>query len=158
MSIARIVVHRILKRLDRFLADRCLLEGGVHQRSYLALALDEVEKACRVRSSLPPSREGEHSGVLALTPLEGTAKPHGAKWLAQGDVDYVVEGAWPGSVVLMEFPSLTDAQNWYDSPEYKKIRHLRINNSISDMILVEGVGLDFTVAGFARQVRAAIAS
>ncbi|MFY9553019.1 MAG: hypothetical protein WAU32_17880 [Thermoanaerobaculia bacterium] len=40
---------------------------------------------------------------------------------------------------------------------YQKILHLRVNNAISDLILVEGVSPDFTVAGFARQVRAAIA-
>ena len=96
-------------------------------------------------------------GLDYLEQVESTAKPHGAKWLAQGDVN-VVEGAWPGSVVLLEFPSLTDAQKWYDSPEYRKIRHLRINNSINDLILVEGVSPDFTVAGFAQQIRAAIAS
>jgi uncharacterized protein (DUF1330 family) len=94
-------------------------------------------------------------GLDYLEQVEGTAKPYGARWLAQGDVN-VVEGAWPGSVVLMEFPSLPDAQSWYDSPEYKKIRHLRIDNSINDLILVEGVDSEFTVAGFARQIRAAI--
>ncbi len=88
--------------------------------------------------------------------MESTAKPYGAKWLAQGDVN-VVEGAGPGAVVLMEFPSLADAQDWYNSPEYQKILHLRVNNSISDLILVEGVSPDFTAAGFARQVRAAAA-
>jgi uncharacterized protein (DUF1330 family) len=106
----------------------------------------------RIPGGIPNSE-----GLDYLEQVESTAKPHGGKWLAQGDVN-VVEGAWPGSVVLMEFPSLTDAQNWYDSPEYKKIRHLRINNSISDMILVEGVSPDFTVAGFAQQVRDAIAA
>src|SRR5262249_32692317 len=49
----------------------------------------------------------------------------------------VVEGAWPGSVVLMEFASLTAAQNWYNSPEYQKLLQLRVNNAISDLILVE---------------------
>ena len=52
--------------------------------------------------------------------------------------------------------SMADAQNWYHSPEYQKILHLRVKNAISDLILVDGVSADFTVAGFARQVRAAI--
>lgn len=51
-----------------------------------------------------------------------------------------------------------DAQSWYNSPEYQKILHLRVNNAISDPILVEGVSPGFTVAGFAKQVRAAIAA
>jgi len=87
--------------------------------------------------------------------MEGTVKPHGGRWLAQGDVK-VVEGAWPGSVVLIEFPSMADAENWYRSPQYQKILHLRVNNAISDLILVQGVRPEFTVAGFAKEVRAAI--
>jgi len=67
-----------------------------------------------------------------------------------------VEGAWPGSVVLMVFPSMTDAQRWYQSPEYQQILPVRVNNAINDLIVVDGVAADFTVAGFARQVRAAI--
>ena len=65
--------------------------------------------------------------------MEGTVKPQGGRWLAQGDVK-VVEGAWPGSVVLIEFPSMADAENWYRSPQYQKIFHLRMNNAISDLI------------------------
>jgi hypothetical protein len=73
----------------------------------------------------------------------------------QGDV-HVLEGAWPGAVVLMRFPSMTDALSWYNSREYQKILHLRVNNAISDLILVDSVAADFTVAGFAKQIRAAI--
>jgi hypothetical protein len=62
----------------------------------------------------------------------------------------------PGSVVLLEFPCIDDAWNWYYSPEYQKIVRLRINNVISDLILVDGVRPDFTVAGFARRIRAAV--
>ena len=87
--------------------------------------------------------------------MQRTVEPFGGKWLAQGDVK-VVEGAWPGSVVLIEFPSMADAQNWYRSADHQKILNLRVKNAISDLIFVEGVRPDFTVAGFARQVRAAI--
>ena len=90
-----------------------------------------------------------------LEQVESTVKAYGGKWLAQGEVQ-VVEGAWPGSVVLMEFPSMAAAQNWYHSPEYQKILHLRVDNAISDLTLVDGVAADFTPAGLARQVRAAI--
>lgn len=55
-------------------------------------------------------------GLSYLEQVEATVKAYGGKWLAQGEVR-VVEGAWPGSVVLMEFPSMTQAQNWYDSSE-----------------------------------------
>jgi uncharacterized protein (DUF1330 family) len=96
-------------------------------------------------------------GLAYLEQVEATAKSHGGRWLAMGDVN-VVEGAWPGMVVLMEFPSLADARNWYTSLEYQRILRLRTDNMISDLILVEGVGPDFTVACVAQQVRAAIAA
>lgn len=94
-------------------------------------------------------------GLSYLEQVERTVKPYGGKWLAQGDVR-VPEGAWTRSVVLMEFASMAVAQNWYNSPEYQRILPLRVKNAISDLILVDGVSADFTVAGFARQVRAAI--
>lgn len=96
-------------------------------------------------------------GLSYLEQVESTVKPHGGKWLAQGDVR-IVEGAWPGSVVLMEFPSMADAQRWYNSPEYQRILSLRTNSAISDLIFVEGVAPAFTPAGFARQIRSAIKS
>src|SRR5262245_72473 len=95
------------------------------------------------------------AGLSYLEQVERTARPYGGEWLAQGDV-CVLEGAWPGAVVLMRFPSMSHAMNWYNSAEYQKILPLRVNNSISDLILVDGVAADFTVAGFAQQVRSAM--
>lgn len=43
--------------------------------------------------------------------------------------------------------------SWYNSPAYQKILHLRVNNAISDMVLVDGVRRDFTVAGMAQEIR-----
>ena len=92
-----------------------------------------------------------------FAPAPDTVKPYGGRWLAQGDV-LVVEGAWPGSAVLMEFPSLAAAQDWYNSAEYQEILHLRTDNVISDLVLIEGVGPDFTVGGFAHRIRAALST
>jgi uncharacterized protein (DUF1330 family) len=85
-----------------------------------------------------PGGVPNEQGLSYLEQVEATVRPYGGKWLAQGDVD-VVEGAWPGSVVLMEFPGRADAENWYNSPEYQAIKPLRTGNSISDMILVDSV-------------------
>ncbi|MGW7486763.1 DUF1330 domain-containing protein [Streptomyces sp. NPDC054786] len=101
-----------------------------------------------------PGGVPNEEGLSYLEQVEDTVKAYGGKWLAQGEAQ-VVEGAWPGLAVLLEFPGLTEAQNWYNSPEYQKILPLRANNAISDLIFVDGVGPDFTVAGFAQQIRAA---
>ena len=96
-----------------------------------------------------------NEGLSYLEAVEATVAPYGGKWLAQGPGD-VIEGAWPGSVVLMEFPSRAAATSWYESPEYAAIRHLRIMNAISDIILIDQMPEGFTIKGFAGEVRKAI--
>jgi hypothetical protein len=49
-------------------------------------------------------------------------------------------------VILMALPSKTAARDWYKSLDSRRILHLRANYTISDLILVEGVRPDFTVA------------
>ena len=102
-----------------------------------------------------PGGVPNEEGLRYLEQVEATVKPYGGRWLAQGEVR-VVEGAWPGLAVLMVFPTLAAAQDWYRSAEYQRILHLRIDNAISDLVLIEGVGPDFTVAGLARQIRGAL--
>lgn len=94
-------------------------------------------------------------GLSYLEQVEATVAPYGGKWLAQGPGD-VVEGAWPGSVVLMEFPNREAATTWYNSPEYTAIRPLRINNAISDLILIDEMPDGFTIKGFASDIRRSI--
>ncbi len=70
----------------------------------------------------------------------------------------MLEGAWPGSAVLMEFPDRDTARKWYVSPEYQEILHLRTDNVISDLILVDPVAGDFTAAAWAGRIRTALAA
>ena len=91
-------------------------------------------------------------GLSYLEKIEATVAPHGGRWLAQGPGD-VIEGAWPGSVVLMEFPSREAATAWYNSDEYQAILPLRTRNAISDLILIDELPASFTVKGFAGEVR-----
>ncbi|WP_329459857.1 DUF1330 domain-containing protein [Streptomyces sp. NBC_01497] len=95
------------------------------------------------------------AGLSYLEQVEETAKPFGGRWLANGEAT-VVEGTWPGSVVLMEFPDRSAAERWYDSPGYRRIRPLRVNNSISDMVLIDSLPQGYTVRGFAQQIRGAV--
>jgi uncharacterized protein (DUF1330 family) len=93
-----------------------------------------------------------------LERVEATFKPYGGRWLVlDADVE-IVEGAWPGSVVLMEFPSMEAAKEWYGSPEYQRIVHLRTDNSISDLILVDPVAPEFTSADWAKEIRSLAAA
>jgi uncharacterized protein (DUF1330 family) len=94
-------------------------------------------------------------GLTYLEKVEATVAPYGGKWLAQGAGD-VIEGAWPGAVVLLEFPSRKAATDWYSSPEYQAILPLRTKNAISDLILIDQLPEGFTVKGFAADIRRAI--
>ena len=116
------------------------------------LSRGHVKHLLRIPGGIP-----NDEGLSYLDQVEATAKAFGGEWLAQGDV-HVLEGAWPGGVVLMKFPSMIEAMNWYNSPAYQKILHLRVNNAVSDLVLVDGVGRGFTVAGFAREIRLAKAA
>jgi uncharacterized protein (DUF1330 family) len=102
-----------------------------------------------------PNEVPQEEGLEYLESVEATFKPFGGRWLVLGQHDEVLEGAWPGSVVLMEFPDRETANAWYHSPAYQEILHLRTDNAVSDMILVDQVDPGFTSAGFAQEVRAA---
>lgn len=104
-----------------------------------------------------PGDVPNEAGLTYLESVEETVAPFGGKWLAQGPAD-VVEGTWPGLVVLMEFPSRIAADAWYHSAAYQAILPLRVKNAISDIIFIDQLPAGFTVKGFAQGVRAAIAS
>jgi uncharacterized protein (DUF1330 family) len=105
----------------------------------------------RIPNGIPKSENLEY-----LEQVEATFKPYGGKWLALDAQVESIEGAWPGSVVLMSFPDMDTAKQWHESPEYQEILHLRTDNAISDLILVDAVGSDFTSAAWAQQIRSAI--
>ena len=54
----------------------------------------------------------------------------------------MLEGSWPGHLVMIEFPSLDHARGWYRSPAYQAIVRLRTNHSAGECILIEGVAAD----------------
>ena len=66
------------------------------------------------------------------------AKYHG-KFIVRGGKIDPREGGWtPKRIVVLEFPSMAQAQKWYDSPEYAPLIQLRQKASKGKLILVEG--------------------
>ena len=64
----------------------------------------------------------------------------GGKYLVASNRIRVVEGSWqPNHVVMIEFPSYEEANRWYDSEEYKKLKNLRRSSGKFDGIIVEGL-------------------
>ncbi|XHS76914.1 DUF1330 domain-containing protein [Burkholderiaceae bacterium UC74_6] len=101
-----------------------------------------------------PGGVPNQDALAYLEAVEATAAPFGGKWLAQGPPS-VLEGAWPGAVVLMEFPSRQAAVTWYASPQYQAILPLRTRNAVSDLILVDELPEGFSLKDFAGEVRRA---
>lgn len=64
---------------------------------------------------------------------------YGGKFLVRGGKVDPKEGGWkPSRIVVVEFPSMAQAQKWYDSPEYAPLIRLRQKASRGKLILVEG--------------------
>ena len=95
----------------------------------------------RIRDGIP-----NHEGVARL---KRTVEAYGGRWRSHHE-ERGFEGTRGNSLVLVEFGTMTEAQNWYNSSEYNSISHLYIDNAI-DLALVDGVSPDFTMAGFAQE-------
>jgi uncharacterized protein (DUF1330 family) len=73
--------------------------------------------------------------------VPATISTHGGKYLISAGATEVAEGnigEYPVKVVL-EFPSMTAAKNWYNSAEYRAILPHRTKNSKCNFVWVEGV-------------------
>jgi uncharacterized protein (DUF1330 family) len=74
-----------------------------------------------------------------LQRIDATLEPFAGRFLIHGAEVEVLEGTWPGHLIVIEFPDLAGARAWYSSTAYKEILPLRTNNSEGDTVLVEGV-------------------
>jgi uncharacterized protein (DUF1330 family) len=64
---------------------------------------------------------------------------YGGKFIVRGGDIVTLEGeAENRRLVIIEFPTLKQAQEFYDSPEYTKVKQLRIGASSGQFIAVEG--------------------
>ena len=69
-----------------------------------------------------------------------TVAQYGGKFLARGGTMKRLEGDWqPKRLVILEFPSLAQAEAWIDSPEYAAPRKMRQEAARSNIVVVEGV-------------------
>jgi uncharacterized protein (DUF1330 family) len=91
--------------------------------------------------------------VTYLERIQATLEPFHGRFLVHGGPVEVVEGSWPGVVVVLEFPTMEQARAWYGSPAYQDILHLRTDHIDGDAILVEGVAADHDAANVASAMR-----
>ena len=72
--------------------------------------------------------------------VPATVAKYGGRFLVRGGAHETVEGTWkPSRLVIIEFPSLARAKEWYDCAEYKDPKDLRIKAGRTNLVMVEGV-------------------
>ncbi|PKN33946.1 MAG: DUF1330 domain-containing protein [Deltaproteobacteria bacterium HGW-Deltaproteobacteria-19] len=74
---------------------------------------------------------------LKETPI--VSAQYGGKYIARGGEMVVLEGDdYSKRVVIIEFPSLAKAKEWYSSKEYREIKKLREGAAKGLLIAIEG--------------------
>ena len=69
-----------------------------------------------------------------------TVHKYGGKYIAAGGQQEVLEGDWgPKPIVVIEFPSMQRAREWFNCDEYREPSKIRHRTAKTKMILVEGV-------------------
>ncbi|MCX4541148.1 DUF1330 domain-containing protein [Streptomyces sp. NBC_01565] len=87
--------------------------------------------------------------------IQATFGPFGGRFLVHGQEVEVLEGSWPGTVVVVGFPAVERARAWYASPAYQALVPLRADHMAGDIILVGGVPADYDATETAATLRAA---
>jgi uncharacterized protein (DUF1330 family) len=85
--------------------------------------------------------------------IQATLDPFGGRFIVHGATVEVIEGSWPGTVVIIEFPDADAARAWYASPAYRAILPLRTTNIDGDAIIVDGVPPNYDAAHTAAVLR-----
>ena len=72
--------------------------------------------------------------------VQATLDLYGGEFLVRGGPAQSFEGTPPGDRnVIIRFPSLQAAHDWYRSPEYAPVKAIRQSASTSVQTIVEGV-------------------
>ena len=81
-----------------------------------------------------PKEYGEYK---KLTPA--TIAAYDGKFVIRGGQTESLEGDWqPGRIVLIEFPTVDRAKEWWGSDVYSKAKAIRQRSAKTKMIVVEG--------------------
>ncbi|MEV7725766.1 DUF1330 domain-containing protein [Streptomyces sp. NPDC087917] len=86
--------------------------------------------------------------------IQSTLDPFGGSFLVHGQEVEVLEGPFPGTVVVISFPDIERARAWYASPAYQALLPLRTRHMAGEAILVEGVPADYDASKTAAHLRA----
>jgi uncharacterized protein (DUF1330 family) len=74
-----------------------------------------------------------------LDRVSDTLDPFGGRFLVHDTVLDVVEGEWPGFLVVIEFPDMDALRAWYASDAYRAILAFRTDHIEGDVVFTPGV-------------------
>ncbi|GGU36464.1 DUF1330 domain-containing protein [Streptomyces lavendofoliae] len=98
-----------------------------------------------------------HDEVLSyMERIQATLDPYGGRFLVHGaPAREVREGTWDAALVIIGFPSLDHARDWYDSDAYQELIPLRTRHMAGDILLIDGVAPGYDPAATAAALRTA---
>ena len=68
-----------------------------------------------------------------------TVEHYGGRFVVRGGRVNPKEGDWqPRHLLMLEFPSLEQAERWYHSPEYKPLIAIREKAARTQLLIAEG--------------------
>ncbi|MFF4292367.1 DUF1330 domain-containing protein [Streptomyces vinaceus] len=90
--------------------------------------------------------------------IQSTMDPFEGCFLVHGREVEVLEGPFPGTVVVIAFPDMERARAWYASDAYRAILPLRTDHIPGEVILADGVppGYDATKTAAALRAEAGL--
>ena len=111
-----------------------LLVPGPANASQAGLAQPKAYIVAEIEVTDPATYEGYKASVAPLV------AEFGGRYLVRGGSSKAVEGEPPkGRVVILEFPTLANAQAFIQSDAYRPVAEVRHKSAKSRIIIVEGL-------------------
>jgi len=74
-----------------------------------------------------------------VSKVKPIAQKYGGEYIVRGGENEIVEGTWTyPRTVIIKFPTYEKALEWYKSEEYQPVKKIRLDNSISNAIIIKG--------------------
>ncbi|GAA1355697.1 DUF1330 domain-containing protein [Streptomyces beijiangensis] len=105
--------------------------------------------------NLRPTSPLHEDVFVYMEKIQSTLDPFGGRFLVHNATLEVREGAWREALVVIGFPGIEEAREWYDSPAYQELVPLRADHIPGDIVLVEGVPLGYDAGKTAAAFREA---
>lgn len=81
-----------------------------------------------------------NDGIIAyLERIDATLAPFHGRFIIHGGAKEVLEGQSGDDLIVIAFPTLAAARDWYMSAEYQSLIPLRTQGAQGDVFLIQGV-------------------